>query len=73
MLPIRGGDAVQRQDQQAAEQAARAGEQHRFQEEAEQDAAARKAQHAQRADFARAPRHRGVHGVHGGESCCRPP
>ena len=52
-LPMPRGHAVQRKHQQAAEQSAQSREQHRFHEKAEQNAAPRKAQHAQRSNLPR--------------------
>src|SRR5438093_1450908 len=63
-----GCDVVKRQHQQTSQHSAKQRQQQRLEEEAGQDASPGEAQHAQRAYFLRAPRHRGIHGIHGGET-----
>src|SRR5271157_3041201 len=59
------GITVHGEGDQTTEDAAENGQQHRFQHKRKQDAEAREAQSAQRANLARALPDNGVHGVHG--------
>src|SRR5258708_748279 len=66
--PDASSDPVERQHQQAAYDTTKRGQQNGLDEETEQNTATGKAKHAESADFLGAPRDRGIHGVHGGET-----